>query len=36
MKIIDNRIYIQGYVPNLGEYCFETNANYCPKCGRKL
>lgn len=28
--------YIQGYVPNLSEYCFETDANYCPKCGGRL
>ncbi|MGZ0156520.1 hypothetical protein ACXJQ9_04380 [Lactobacillus johnsonii] len=36
LDIEHNQLYIQGEVPRLGEYCFETDANYCPKCGRKL
>ncbi len=36
LDIEHNQLYIQGYVLNLGEYCFETDANYCPKCGRKF
>ena len=36
LDIEHNQLYIQGYVHNLGEYCFETDANYCPMCGRKL
>ena len=36
LDIEHNQLYIQGDVPNLGEYCFETNINYCPKCGREL
>lgn len=36
LDIEHNQLYIQGEVPRLGEYCFETDVNYCPKCGRKL
>lgn len=36
LDIEHNQLYIQGYVFGLGEYCFETDVNYCPKCGRKL
>lgn len=36
LDIEHKQLYIQGDVPHLGEYCFETDANYCPKCGGRL
>lgn len=36
LDIEHKQLYIQGNVLHLGEYCFETDANYCPKCGRRL
>ena len=36
LNVKRKQLYIQGDVCQLGEFYFETNVNYCPKCGRKL